>query len=134
MTDNERNCTEVDMPAGRPTKYTPELLEKAYEYLYQWEELGDPIPMLCGLAVHCDINKGTVSDWQNDEEKGEFSEICARIMAEQERVLLQKGLTRIHDNSLTKLLLMRHGYSDKQEIDHTSGGEKITGITRKIVD
>lgn len=113
---------------GRPTKYTHELLEKARKYANGGWIGVDPVPMLCGLAVECGINKGTVSDWRSDPDKPEFSEICARVEVEQERILLQKGLDRTHDNSLTKLMLMKHGYTDRSEIDHTTKGEKINSV------
>lgn len=116
------------MPTGRPTKYTPELLEKAREYVDgAWKSEGDPIPMLCGLAVKCGITKECVSRWRKDADKAEFNQLCARVESEQERVLLQKGLTREHDNSLTKLLLMRHGYSDKQSVE-LSGGVDVNMV------
>jgi hypothetical protein len=116
---------------GAPTRYTPELIEKAKEYIERWEELGDPVPMLCGMYVHCGIHKGLGSKWRGDAEKVEFHELCARVEVQQERELLRKGLIRSTDSSLTKLMLMRHGYTDRQEIDHTTKGESINATATK---
>ena len=119
---------------GRPSKYTPELLERATEYMDgAWKTEGDAIPMLCGLAVYCGITEKTVQEWKNDPEKQEFGELCARVMDDQKRSLINKGLTRESDASLSKLLLMKHGYSEKQDVDVTSKGKEITGITRRVI-
>ena len=39
------------MPGGRPTKYTPELIEKAWDYYENYEHYGDMIPSVVGMAV-----------------------------------------------------------------------------------
>ena len=116
---------------GSPTKYTPEFIEKAEEYAEKWEELGDPVPMLCGLAVHCGVTKETVSRYRKKHD--DFDQLCARVMAEQEKVLLQKGLTRKHDNSLTKLMLMRHGYNERTQVDMTSSDGSMSPTKIEIV-
>lgn len=109
---------------GAPSKYTPELLEKAYEYAKTWKALGDPVPMLCGLACHCGIHKQTISKYRKEHD--EFDVLCARVEEEQERVLLTMGLTRKHDNSLTKLMLMRHGYNERTQVDTISSDGSMT--------
>ena len=113
-------------PVGRPTKYSPAILTAAREYCENWKELGDVIPMICGMANYIGIAKPTLEAWEKEDGKAEFSALCARVRAEQEQVLINKGLSRAADASLSKLLLRKHGYSDGQEIDHTTLGEKIT--------
>jgi len=108
------------MPRGRPSKYTPELLEKAREYADKWDDLGDVVPMLCGMAIHCDIAESTLQEWRGHEDKAEFSDLCARVFGKQKRSLINGGLGRTFDASLSKLLLNKHGISDKQDINHTS--------------
>ena len=119
--------------AGRPTKYTPEILAKAQDYLLRWKQIGDVIPMIAGLACHLEVGKRTVEDWEKDEDKSEFSHVCTRVRVLQEQALINKGLSRESDASLSKLLLMKHGYSDRQEVDHTSGGEKISKLEITMV-
>ena len=105
---------------GRPTKYTPELLVKAHEYVDgAWKD-EDAVPMIVGLALHCGISKDTVYEWMKDESKSEFSDIARRVEQLQERYLAKGGLSQVFNANITKLLLSKHGYSDKQEIDHTS--------------
>ena len=61
---------------GRPTKYTPELLEKAHEYADgAWKD-EDAVPMIVGLALHCDISKQRVYEWMKDDDKAEFRDIA----------------------------------------------------------
>ena len=117
------------MAGGRPTKYTKELLKKAHEYIDGAWKKEDAVPMIVGLALHCDISKVTVYEWMKDPEKDEFSNIAKKVEQMQERYLAKGGLTNEMNANITKLLLSKHGYSDKQEIDHTSTGEKIEGIT-----
>lgn len=120
---------------GRPSKYSPELLAKAQEYITQWKKIGDVVPMLAGLAAYLEIDKDTLQEWEKDKEgKLEFSAVCARVRVLQEQALINKGLSRESDASLSKILLMKHGYSDRQEIDHTTQGDKITRIERVIID
>lgn len=107
-------------PGGRPTKYCQEILDKANEYIETWEELGDSIPMICSLAIHCGIDKTTVYEWEKDEDKKEFSHVCARVRACQEKVLINKGLTRESEASLSKLLLRKHGYTEGVDLDLSS--------------
>ena len=113
------------MAGGRPTKYTPELLVKAHEYVDgAWKD-EDAVPMIVGLAIHCDISKDTVYDWMKDEKKAEFSDIALRVEQMQERYLAKGGLSNAMNANITKLLLSKHGYSDAQKIDHTTKGEAI---------
>lgn len=111
---------------GRPTKYTPELLNKAREYVDGgWEREGDIVPQLAGLAVYCGITDTTIQAWKDDANKEEFSVLHARVMTMQHQELINKGLSKLTDSSLTKLLLHKHGHSDRQEVDVTSKGESI---------
>lgn len=137
-------------PGGRPTKLCPEILSKAQEYVEQWSYLGDAIPMLAGLCVHIGIAKETMQRWEaiglskeqreNEIHKNEcelysqFSAICARVRVMQERVLINKGLTKESEASLSKVLLFKHGYSDRQEIDHTTAGESFNRPDQEAVN
>lgn len=105
---------------GRPTKYTPELIKKAQEYLRIYESIDHAFPSDIGLATYLDIHTSTVYDWAEHEDKKEFSDILDKINAEQQRVAWFKGLTGTYNASLVKLLLGKHGYSEKTEQDHKS--------------
>lgn len=119
------------MAGGRPTKYTPELVQKAKDYLAGWEAMDQVIPSIEGLAVHLKINRSTIYEWADDEEKAEFSDILSEILAKQGQTLINKGLTGDFTSTISKLILTKHGYHDKQDIEH--GGDvaiKHQGLSR----
>lgn len=113
---------------GRPTKLTSELLAKAREYLdtcrdemTEQGKLSVQLPSIAGLARFLNVGRRSIYDWQtNDSEANkEFSHICEEVMAEQEKRLTGNGLAGTYNPTITKLLLTKHGYSDKQETEHT---------------
>ena len=52
-----------------------------------------------------------------EAENKEFSDILADIKAKQESVLINKGLSGDFNSAITKLVLGKHGYHDKQDMD-----------------
>lgn len=116
---------------GRPTKFNDEVLAKAKEYLEAWEELGDYIPQLAGLSEHCQISETSRKKYEKENE--EFATLCARVRARQQRVLINKGLSRESEASLSKLLLMKHGYSDRVEQDVKSSDGSMSPTRIEIV-
>lgn len=110
------------MSGGRPTKYTPELIEKAHEYLETYLSLDQVIPSVEGLAVFLKIRRSTIYDWAKDEEKQEFSDILGEILEKQGQLLINSGLTGAFTPTISKLILTKHGYSDKVEQQHTGQG------------
>ena len=124
------------MPAGRPSDYTPEIVEKAWAYVNGgWEEVGDPVPSVAGLACEIGIRRETCHVWANDETK-EFSNILSAIAEKQERQLLRGGLSSVFNASITKMMMTKHGYSDatKNEVSGPDGGAIPVEIKRTIVD
>lgn len=115
------------MPAGRPSKYTPELIEKARKYIDgQWEIEGDAIPSIAGLAVYLKTSRETLRAWQHEDDKEEFSAMLGEMLSKQENILISKGLTNEHNSVITKLVLSKHGYNDKVEQAHTSPDGSMT--------
>ena len=109
-------------PGGRPTLYTPELLVKANEYIDGgWEKAGDAVPTVAGLACELNICRDTCYAWGDEGEKPEFSDILRKIAQKQERKLVNGGLEGGFNAAVTKMMLTKHGYSDKQEIDAKGG-------------
>lgn len=116
------------MTAGRPTDYTPELIEKAREYLTVY----DGLPNLAGLSLYIGVARSTVHKWRG--EKAEFSDICDELMAKQEQTLINNGLNGEFNPTITKLILTKHGYSDKVDSTHAGPeGKPIEYIERRIV-
>lgn len=104
---------------GRPTKYTPELLAKAREYLEVWHT-EDPVPTVVGLALYIGANKKTCYEWIKDSDKAEFSDILAEVEQTQEQMLVRGGISGAFNAPITKMMMTKHGYSDKVEQAHTS--------------
>ena len=103
------------MATGRPTKYTELLLQKSRHYLKLYEELGECMPSHAGLADYLGITRSTLYDWSNQKSKREFSDILALIKNRQEISLINNGLLGDFNANIVKLMLVKHGYHDKQE-------------------
>lgn len=121
----------VKVGAGRPTKYTPELLEKAQDYLKNYKDFDDEIPSVVGLALVVGVRRETLHVWaqvDGDFYKEEFADIMAALNATQERVLINNGLNSKFNSNITKLVLGKHGYHEKldthvKEFNVTIGGK-----------
>ncbi len=115
------------MPSGRPTKYTPELLKAAEEYLAgAWEDAGDVVPTVVGLAIAIGIQKSTCYAWAKEPGKERFSDILEEIENKQEQKLVNGGLEGKFVSPIAKMMLTKHGYSDKIEQDHKSSDGSMT--------
>ena len=108
---------------GRHCSYNEEHLSLARDYVNNWKQYG-AIPQIARLALHVGISKDCLYDWEKRPELGDFSDVCARVRMLQEGELVDGGLTRVYDSSLAKLMLMKHGYSEKQEVEHSHVGGK----------
>lgn len=105
---------------ARPTEYNSKVLAKARDYLKNYEQYGDVVPTVAGLACELDFHRDTLYEWAKHEDKKDFSDILTRVMQIQERKLVSGGLVGGFNPAVTKMMLTKHGYSDKQELDHSS--------------
>lgn len=124
------------MPAGRPTDYTPELVEKAKRYVAgAWRTSESNIPSHIGLAKYLKTNRRTVYKWADEEGKEEFKHILDDCMAEQQHVLLTNGLDSTFNSNIVKLVLGKHGFHDKSstELTGANGGAIDMKWTVEIV-
>ena len=119
------------MPGGRPSKYNDELLEKAHEYLLKYKELGHTIPSHAGLAVYLDVRRETLYAWGSDDAKPEFSNILQKILETQELELVSNGLSGDFNAAITKLVLGKHGYHEKQDNTHSGPDGKPIEIDQE---
>ena len=108
------------MRTGRPTKYTEDTIPLTLEYIENYAEHGDAMPSIAGLACVLNVARDTIHDWRNQEDKADFSDILAKLLATQERVLFNRSLLGDYNASIAKLALGKHGYSDKVETDNTT--------------
>jgi hypothetical protein len=112
-------------PEGRPTKYTPALLAKANSYLSTYTRM---IPSHQDLCLHLGIADATLYRWA--EEKPEFKDILAQVKQEQFAKSMDGGLSGDMNASIVKLLLGKHGYSDKVDSTSSDGSMSPTAVTR----
>ena len=97
---------------GRPSKYDDETVGKVKEYMENHE---GAVPSIAGLALFLEVGKSTIYDWSNDPEKSQFSDMLAQVLVKQEDMLLSGGLLGDMNPTIAKLMLTKHGYSDKIE-------------------
>ena len=107
---------------ARPTDYTDELMAKARTYI---DETEDAVPIVVGLCLHIGISKATAYRWA-DEGKQEFKDILEEVKERQEVGLVNGGLNSDFNPAIAKMMLTKHGYSDKQILDNTSSDGTMT--------
>jgi hypothetical protein len=128
------------MPGGRPTDYSEEIVKKTQEYIDSCEDTTELVgtniytkvnlPSIEGLACYIKVSRPTIYLWK--QEHKEFSYILEDLLAKQARVLLSNGLSGRYNSTISKLILTKHGYTDKQEVEH-SGKMEIKKISVDII-
>jgi DNA-binding transcriptional regulator YiaG len=133
---------------GRPTKYTKEIIKKAEKYLSECidtteqvvtgesekftsykEKIKVNLPTIEGLAVYLEVHRDTLYEWEKEHD--EFSDIIERLRGSQIKSLVNNGLSGDYNPTIAKVLLSKHGYSEKQEIQHSGEIKTITGMVVK---
>lgn len=112
---------------GRPSKLA-ESLDKAKEYLLGgYQTFGDEVPSIAGLACYLAVARSSIYKWAGeDKSEGGFSDIVEGILSLQENKLLNGGLRGEYNPTIAKLLLAKHGYADKAEVDNKSSDGSMT--------
>lgn len=106
------------MPAGRPTKYNDEMCDKVDKYLSECKSRDD-LPTMARLAYELSVSKECLYEWGRVYPK--FSDSLRKVVALQEDKLVQRGLKKEYDSTITKLMLSsNHGYTDKKEVLNTN--------------
>ena len=107
------------MTTGRPSKLTDAVIEQAGRYAStEYLTRSEVIPTIEGLAVYLNVSRSTIYKWKGENQ--EFSYILEDLMARQAKELFSNGLTGDFNPTITKLILTKHGYSDRVEQDVTS--------------
>jgi hypothetical protein len=118
------------MTAGRPSKLTKEIVEKASGYIRETKADGlypRDLPTIEGLAIHLDVTRSSLYEWEKQDTSlgHQFSDILDRVKTHQAYKLIGKGLDGSYNATITKLMLSKHGYVDKQETDLTTNGKDL---------
>lgn len=118
---------------GRPTEYKKEYIKAVDSYLaenidsYEENRFNVNLPTIEGFAVFIGVNKSSLYEWA--EKYPEFSNSLEKILHEQQKRLINSGLSGQYNSTIAKLILSsNHGMSEKNEIDHTSKGKQINGV------
>jgi hypothetical protein len=121
--------------SGRPTDFNDQVLQDACNYVKEFcndeekqvvtgqgesftkyeTKLVVKLPSVEGLALYLEVSRSTVYLWQKQHK--EFSDIIETLLQKQAQVLINKGLSGDYNPTIAKVLLTKHGYTDKQEID-----------------
>ena len=121
--------------AGRPTKYSDDMLSNSHYYIQNYDKLGQAIPTAAGLAVYLGVAKSTIYKWVEGGKRPAFSDVLEYLSNSQESLLINNGLKGTFNSTITKLVLCKHNYSDKPE---ESSGEDDKAhplnITFKVAD
>lgn len=125
---------------GRPSDYYPEVIDETIKYFQEYESQGDVVPTIAGLAIYLGTNR--VKLWRWTEKNEEFRNVLETLRTFQEKSLLNGGLKGAYNSVITKLMLTKHGYSDKElpgadipvqprEVSHTEVARKIAYLLQK---
>jgi hypothetical protein len=118
---------------GRPTSYKSSMVESARRYIANHEDFDDPVPTVAGLACVLGVTRKTIYEWVKDENKPEFCDILEELSQKQERQLVKGGLMGEFNAPISKMMLTKHGYSDRVENDHTSSDGSLAP-TRIVIE
>lgn len=112
---------------GRPTSCTDKFLQDAKDYVENYDKYGDEFPSIEGMSIETKVCRGMLQDWAGAKTYEEspnieiFRDIHNVLMAKQGRILKNNGVNGKFNSLITKLMLTKHGYSDKQELTGKDG-------------
>lgn len=117
---------------GRPTDYSAQAQAMADEYVTGGYEIaGDVIPSVVGLARILGKPSKTLYAWA--ERNADFRNTLDVCKDSQHRIALNHGLSGVFNATITKLVLANHGYSDRQAVDHTTGGQPMQSMQDAVL-
>jgi hypothetical protein len=118
------------MPAGRPTSYTPEVIDKINEYLESAIPVNMQIPTVEGLALKLGISRDTLYEWAKVHPG--FSDTISKLKMLQKEALIQTGIFGGKDINATIIALLLKVNHDMIEINRTEltgkDGEQLVVI------
>jgi len=115
--DVKKETKQRKEPFGRPTKYNEEILISTMSYINgAYEISGEVIPTAAGLSLFLKVCEDTIVNWTKDKDKKDFFVLIKELKAKQKSILISKGLLNEFNSTIAKLILHKHGYSDKKDV------------------
>jgi hypothetical protein len=112
------------MAAGRPSPYdASKVAKEVTKYIAECKG-NQYLPTIEGLAVHLCVARSTLYLWA--AEHPEFSDIFEQLKAVQASMLIQNGLKGEYNATITKLMLTKHDYVERQDV--TSDNKAIAPV------
>lgn len=116
---------------GRPTEYKEEYIDKVDEYLavsvdkYDEKKLKVSLPTMGGFSLFIDVSEKSLYNWRDEHPK--FLQALSKIVKEQQKRLLDMGLSGEYNSTIAKLVLSaNHGMREKSDV--TTNDDKISGV------
>lgn len=138
------------MGAGRPTKYSKEMIDKTRRYMDEYEPWYDvPVTVTSAtgqttekmvrsaeppilkrkIAKHLGIAWSTLCLWEKEHQ--EFSDLLNQRYELNEELVTENSLLGLYNgNFATKYMEAKHNWRAKQDVDITSGGKSIWDAIR----
>jgi hypothetical protein len=130
--------------AGRPTKLTQALVDKAAKYINEEVMLGGmyfgDLPSVAGLALYLDVARSSVYEWaeplkekpttaaqkRNALLRRQFSDTLEKVLARQQYMLEGKSIKGEYNPTIAKMLLnVNHGMVEKTRTDITTNDQSL---------
>jgi hypothetical protein len=123
------NTTKIQKHAGgRPTKYTPDMVQSANEYIESCGRQQQELPTIEGLALKLGVDDTTVLKWGSDNP--EFLATIKNLKYLQKTQLMNDGMyggKEVNAGMAIFLLKANHGLIETNRTEFTGkGGEPIT--------
>jgi len=142
---------------GRPREYRDEHVQKVQEYIDSCKDeyvsyvksedangvktygsrLNVKFPSIEGCALYLDVTRSTMYEWRKTYT--EFSDIIDKLLRVQADKLLNKGLSGEYNSTISKVILTKHDYIEKQAFDVKTyddepTDEELAAIIRRSTD
>src|SRR3990167_4891833 len=117
-------------PGGRPTLYTPQIIEEINQYLVEAVPENQDIPTVEGIALRLGISRDTLYEWAKVH--SEFSDTIEKMKIMQKQALVRTGIfggKEVNATIIALLLRVNHDMVEKSAVDVTTAGQPLV-ITR----
>jgi len=116
------------MTAGRPTLYTPQVIDQINEYLATAVPENMQIPTVEGIALKLGISRDTLYEWAKVHP--EFSDTIDKLKMKQKEALVQTGIfggKEVNATIIALLLKVNHDMVETSRTELTGkDGEPLT--------